>query len=118
MSMSVCRNLFQLQDNESSYCEGQHRVQAEEGLKEMSMIEETATRMPPTLFHWTIPQAQDLAFQRSYSNKRRLCRRCVVRDNRLIMQTCFFYCGAGERCKTHSSAHGDSGTFYGNVWKT
>ncbi len=45
MLTSVCRNLFQLQDNESSYCEGQHRVQAEEGLKEMSMIEETATRM-------------------------------------------------------------------------
>ncbi|KAK0235542.1 hypothetical protein EDD85DRAFT_955097 [Armillaria nabsnona] len=31
----------------------------EKGLKEMAIIEETATRMPPTLFHWTTPQAQD-----------------------------------------------------------
>ncbi|KAK0235503.1 hypothetical protein EDD85DRAFT_1025228 [Armillaria nabsnona] len=48
MSTSICRNLFLLQDNESSYCEqGQHRVQTGlEGLKEMAVIEEIATRMP------------------------------------------------------------------------
>ncbi len=47
MSTSVCRNLFLLQDNELSYCEqGQHRVQTGlEGLKEMAVIEEIATRM-------------------------------------------------------------------------
>ncbi|KAK0227497.1 hypothetical protein EDD85DRAFT_958112 [Armillaria nabsnona] len=33
MSTSVSRNLFQLQDNESSSCEGQHRVQAGGGIE-------------------------------------------------------------------------------------
>ncbi|PBK79291.1 hypothetical protein ARMGADRAFT_1093292 [Armillaria gallica] len=69
MSTSVCRNLFLLQDNESSYCEqGQHRGRLEEGLKGISMIEETPARMSPTLFHWTTPQAQDRMLQRCSSN--------------------------------------------------
>ncbi len=72
------------------------------------MIEETATRMvspasfsttpspkallsPPTLSHWTTPQAQYLVLQRCYSNKRRLRRRCVVQYNCLIIQTYFLY---------------------------
>ncbi|PBK88642.1 hypothetical protein ARMGADRAFT_1084600 [Armillaria gallica] len=71
----------------------------EEGLKETETIEKTATRFPPqppTLLHWTAPQAQDLALQRRPSNSRK----------------------GGERCKILSSAYGDSGTFYGNVWTT